>query len=91
VMAHSGRLVFVHAGVRPGVAIEDQKEQDLLYIRSAFFESAHLLDYWVVHGHTPVVRPLVEGRRVNIDTGAYLGGPLTAVRLSRKGGVFLTS
>ncbi|TIO37564.1 MAG: serine/threonine protein phosphatase, partial [Mesorhizobium sp.] len=50
VMICSERFLFVHAGIRPGIALEAQDEADLLNIRSEFLAAAHRLDRWVVHG-----------------------------------------
>jgi serine/threonine protein phosphatase 1 len=73
--------VFVHAGIRWGIAIEKQSEQDLLWIRKGFLEVDERSDYVVVHGHTPAERPFLGNGRIGIDTGAYATGVLTAVRL----------
>ncbi|WP_269929799.1 metallophosphoesterase [Aminobacter sp. HY435] len=91
IMAFSRRFAFVHAGIRPGVPLLEQDDLDLLYIREPFFEGAGRLDRWVVHGHTPVESPLMQGRRLAIDTGAYKTGRLSAVRIAGKGGKFLQS
>jgi len=91
VIAYSRQIAFVHAGIRPGVPIEKQDENDLLYIRGDFFDGTDQLDRWVIHGHTPVKDPSLQGRRLNIDTGAYMSGRLTAVRLGTKGARFLFS
>lgn len=74
-----GAVLFVHAGVRPGVALEDQTETDLTWIRAPFHDHTGAYPWLVVHGHTPVEAPAHYGNRVNIDTGAAYGGPLTAV------------
>jgi len=78
-----GDYVFVHAGVRPGVALEQQTEQDLLWIREEFLQDRRQLGAVIVHGHTPAQRPYKDSRRVGIDTGAYLSGRLTAARFER--------
>lgn len=72
---------FCHAGVRPGVPLNRQKRSDLLEIREPFL-SAHV-DYGkvVVHGHTIIDRPDIRENRINIDTGACIHGPLTAMEL----------
>jgi len=85
------RFVFVHAGIRPGIALEAQDEADLLNIRADFFEQAHRLDHWVVHGHTIVEAPRLDGRRIGIDTGAFRSGRLTALRLVGKYGRLLST
>ncbi|MER8478825.1 metallophosphoesterase family protein [Mesorhizobium sp. M0220] len=81
VMVYSAKFVFVHAGIRPGIELAAQDEDDLLNIRSEFFEAAHLLERYVVHGHTPVDIPKLEGRRLGIDTGAFQTGQLAALRI----------
>lgn len=91
IMAFSERFIFVHAGIRPGVPLLEQADDDLLYIRDEFFEGAGRLDRWVVHGHTPVENLRMQGRRIDIDTGAYRTGRLSAVRILGKSGKFLQS
>lgn len=74
-----GTALFVHAGIRPGVPLEDQTETDLLWIRAPFHDHSAPHPWLVVHGHTAIERPTHYGNRVNIDTRAAYGGPLTAV------------
>ncbi len=76
-----GDYVFVHAGLRPGVPIERQSEQDLLWIRSDFLEETRPFPKVVVHGHTPEPEPFLGENRLGLDTGAYATGVLTAARL----------
>ena len=90
-MVCSDQFVFVHAGIRPGIALEAQDEGDLLNIREEFFQAAHRLDRWVVHGHTIVDVPTLDGRRIDIDTGAFQSGRLTALRIVGKYGRLLSS
>jgi serine/threonine protein phosphatase 1 len=74
-----GTHLFVHAGIRPGVALELQAEQDLLWIRHEFLDHDGLLPRRVVHGHTIIGDlPVVTANRVSIDTGAFQSGILTA-------------
>ncbi len=73
--------LFVHAGIRPGRAIEDQDPQDLVWIREPFLHSSADLGCVVVHGHTPAMHPEVRGNRINVDTGAVFSGCLTCVVL----------
>lgn len=89
ILIDAGRFLFVHAGIRPGIELDRQTDDDLIYIRSAFHDRAHLLDRVVVHGHTRVDEPKLEGRRLDIDTGAYETGRLTAVRIRDGKGKFL--
>jgi serine/threonine protein phosphatase 1 len=71
-------LLFVHAGIRPGVPITLQDPTDLLWIREEFLEDPRDHGPLVVHGHTPGDRPEHRGNRVNLDSGAGFGRPLTA-------------
>jgi serine/threonine protein phosphatase 1 len=76
-----GPYLFVHAGVQPGVAIDQQSRHDMLWIREPFLSSQADHGAVVVHGHTPRKEPAVMRNRIAIDTGAVLGGSLTAVML----------
>ncbi|MFT6676237.1 MAG: serine/threonine protein phosphatase 1 [Sulfitobacter sp.] len=71
-------LFFCHAGIRPQVALEAQVEHDLIWIRQEFHDHTQPHPKLIVHGHTPVDQPMHYGNRVNIDTGAGYGKPLTA-------------
>lgn len=79
--ARYGDYFFVHAGVRPGVPLDRQTPEDLMWIRNDFLTQPHKLPCVVVHGHTPDEEPFIGPDRINIDTGAYATGVLTAVRL----------
>lgn len=91
VMVETADFLFVHAGIRPGRPLERQADRDLVFIREDFYTAAHLLSRYVVHGHTPVRKAGREGMRVNLDTGAYFSGRLTALRLWRNKGRYLTN
>lgn len=81
-VSHSvGPYLFVHAGIRPGVALAQQTRHDMMWIREPFLSSDADLGAVVVHGHTPKRAPIVMRNRIAIDTGAVLGGALTAVML----------
>ncbi|MBT8454754.1 MAG: serine/threonine protein phosphatase [Alphaproteobacteria bacterium] len=71
-------LLFVHAGIRPGLPLSDQIEEDLMWIRYDFLDDPRDHGPLVVHGHTPVDAPMHCGNRVNLDSGAGFGRPLTA-------------
>ncbi|WP_416356585.1 metallophosphoesterase family protein [Aureimonas phyllosphaerae] len=74
-----GTHLFVHAGIRPGVAIELQTEEDLLWIRQEFLDFEGPLPRRVVHGHTIIGDlPVLTANRISIDTGAFQSGILTA-------------
>lgn len=79
-----GDLCFVHAGIRPGVSLEDQTEDDLCWIRGAFHASTADHGPLIIHGHTPVDEVTHYGNRVNIDTGAGRGKALSAVVIERR-------
>ena len=74
-----GACLFVHAGIRPGLPLEQQDPEDLIWIRKDFLESTEDHGLLVVHGHTPIERVEHHGNRLNIDTGAAFGGPLSAI------------
>jgi len=74
-----GDFLFVHAGIRPDVPIDRQREEDLLWIREDFLAHEQPFERFVVHGHTPVMRPDLRRNRINIDTGAFATGHLTCV------------
>lgn len=77
--------VFVHAGLRPGVALDRQRDRDLLWIRGEFLDADHDFGAVVVHGHTPEDEPFLSARRVGIDTACFASGRLTAVRVGDDG------
>ncbi len=76
-----GGYLFAHAGIRPGVALGAQTEQDLLTIRNSFLYSEQDFGVVVVHGHTPRMAPEIRHNRIGIDTGAVFGGRLTCAVL----------
>lgn len=75
----AGDYLFVHAGIRPGDAVEEQRISDLRWIRREFtdFEGDHGM--MVIHGHTITEEIDAHDNRVGIDTGAYATGKLTAI------------
>ncbi|MEQ6249600.1 metallophosphoesterase family protein [Sulfitobacter sp. HNIBRBA3233] len=74
-------LFFAHAGIRPGIMLDHQAEQDLLWIRKEFHQDDSDHGKLVVHGHTPVDTATHYGNRINIDAGAGYGNPLAAVAI----------
>jgi serine/threonine protein phosphatase 1 len=91
VMVARGGYLFVHAGVRPGVPLDAQNPDDLIWIRGAFLNSDASFGKMVVHGHTPVATPEMRPNRIGIDTGACFSGRLTALRLEGCSKSFLQS
>jgi len=77
-----GNYLFVHAGIKPGVELENQKLEDFIWIRKEFTESDADHDHMVVHGHTIYDRPEIRHNRIGIDTGAYYTNTLTCLVLS---------
>lgn len=76
-----GGYAFVHAGVRPRMALEQQLPSDLLFIRDDFMGRPHGLPYRLVFGHTILPDVLVADDRIGLDTGAFQSGILSAVAL----------
>jgi serine/threonine protein phosphatase 1 len=86
-----GRYFLCHAGVRPGVPLERQSEDDLLWIRKPFLTSQADFGKIVVHGHTPTEKPEVRPNRINVDTGAYMTNKLSCVVLGKEPPRFLST
>lgn len=76
-----GGYFFAHAGVRPGVALDRQDPQDLLWIRRDFLSSGYDHGKVVVHGHSGAPEPQVWPNRIGIDTHAWISNRLTALVL----------
>ncbi|WP_165769351.1 metallophosphoesterase [Arboricoccus pini] len=86
-----GDYFFCHAGVRPGVALDLQGQNDLIWIRRGFLEHEGDLGAVVVHGHTIVERPVVKANRIGIDTGAFRSDRLTGLVLEGAAQRFLVT
>lgn len=71
-----GPLLFVHAGIRPGVALEAQNSEDLIWIREPFLSHMRPHPWLVVHGHTALEHPQHFGNRIDLDGGAGYGRPV---------------
>lgn len=76
-----GDYAFVHAGIRPGLPLDRQCREDLLWIREPFLSSPRRHEKVIVHGHTVVERLEIRHNRIAVDTGAYATGVLTALVL----------
>jgi serine/threonine protein phosphatase 1 len=79
-----GDVLFVHAGLRPGVPLEKQTEHDLLWIREEFIYVPQQAADLIVFGHTPSRRPIVQADKIGIDTGAVYGNKLTCLKLPER-------
>ena len=77
----AGGYAFVHAGVRPNVAIADQRQKDMRWIREPFLDHEEPFEAFIVHGHTILEDIDERPNRIGIDTGAYVTGKLTALGL----------
>ncbi|HVY19355.1 MAG TPA: metallophosphoesterase [Bauldia sp.] len=88
-----GDYFFTHAGVRPGVPLDAQTDEDLMWIREEFLLDTRDFGVVVVHGHTvtPSMTPEIHANRIAIDTGAVFGGPLTCVVLEGTGVRFIAA
>jgi serine/threonine protein phosphatase 1 len=76
-----GDYFFAHAGVKPGVPLDQQREQDLLWIRGEFLSSNAEFGRIVVHGHSISPVPDVRRNRIGIDTGAFMSDRLTCLAI----------
>lgn len=88
----TGDYLFVHAGIRPGVALSDQDTADLRWIRSGFLDDDQT-DHgmMVVHGHSVVEEPEIRSNRIGIDTGCYRSGCLSALVIEGQNRRFLST
>jgi serine/threonine protein phosphatase 1 len=76
-----GDYCFVHAGIKPGIELAQQRDSDLFWIREEFLNSKKPHEKIIVHGHTIVSEPENWPNRIAIDTGAYLSGKLSCLVL----------
>jgi serine/threonine protein phosphatase 1 len=81
--------LFVHGGLRPGVPVAEQGEEDLLWIRGEFIAAMDDFGRKVIFGHTPFRQPLVLPNKIGIDTGAAYGNTLTCLKLPREEFIFV--
>lgn len=86
-----GDYLFVHAGVRPGIAIEEQSTSDLCWIRDEFLRHRDSFGKMVVHGHSITHEVDLKPNRIGIDTGAFASGRLTAIGLDGEERWFLST
>ncbi|MFM9851899.1 MAG: metallophosphoesterase family protein [Sphingomonadaceae bacterium] len=87
----AGDYLFVHAGIRPGIAIEDQRAGDLRWIRGEFTEFDGDHGMMVVHGHSITELIDVRTNRIGIDTGAFMSDALTAIGIENTDRWFLST
>lgn len=90
-MHRAGGYAFVHAGVRPGVPLAAQAPQDLMWIRDDFLKNRGDFGAIVVHGHTPVAEVEFRRNRIGVDTGAYMTGRLSCLRIDGAGPAILAA
>ena len=82
---------FAHAGIRPGIALADQREEDLLWGTENFIGDARDHGKVIVHGHWYTPEPDVRHNRIGIDTGAFASGRLTCLVLCGASRKFLST
>ena len=75
----------MHAGLKPGLPLDEQNDEDLMWIREPFLTSGPALPLTVIHGHTPVVDPQFGTNRIGIDTACFATGRLTVLKVSAEG------
>ncbi len=90
-MHQAGDYVFVHAGIKPGVPLDQQDPEDLMWIRGEFLGSRQDHGKVVVHGHMPVSEPDIQTHRIGIDTGAFATNVLTCIVLEGETQRFLST
>lgn len=91
ILATWRNYLFVHAGIRPGIALDGQADRDLIEIRAEFTESTADHGSIVVHGHTPTVEPECRPNRIGVDIAAYATGRLAAAKLTTGAPEFLVA
>lgn len=86
-----GDYLFVHAGIRPGIAPEQQSPSDLRWIREDFLRHRDSFGKLVIHGHSITDDVDLRSNRIGIDTGAFATGRLTAIGLEKDERWFLST
>ena len=86
-----GNCYFVHAGVDPSRSFDEQTDDDRLWIRDRFLDDTRKLEKVVVHGHTPESGAIWDGRRIGVDTGAYITNKLTAAKIEGRSVDFVST
>ena len=84
-----GDFFFCHAGIRPGIDLDKQDPEDLVWIRQQFLDEPRLYSKVIIHGHTPVTDVEIRPNRINLDTGAVFSGRLSALAIDAENKVFL--
>jgi serine/threonine protein phosphatase 1 len=78
-----GNYLFVHAGIRPGLPLDSQTDEDMMWIREPFLSEGPKLPVTVIHGHTIVAEPAFRSGRIGIDTACYSTGVLTVLKVTQ--------
>ncbi|HMF66687.1 MAG TPA: serine/threonine protein phosphatase, partial [Phyllobacterium sp.] len=84
-----GDFFFCHAGIRPGIDLDKQDSEDLVWIRQQFLDEPRLYSKVIIHGHTPVTDVEIRPNRINLDTGAVFSGRLSAIAIDAGNKFFL--
>jgi serine/threonine protein phosphatase 1 len=83
VAAETESYFLSHAGVRPGVSLDTQSDADLLWFKDGMQAQFDEFPKTIVHGHDALIESVIRRRRINVDTGAFITGRLSSVRLLR--------
>lgn len=86
----TGDQFFVHAGIRPGVPLDSQDPETMMWIRQEFHSDRRDHGKLIVHGHTPIEQPAHYGNRINLDAGAGFGRPLCVAEIEGRKAWLLT-
>ena len=78
-----GNYLFVHAGIRPGLALDLQTDEDMMWIREPFLSEGPGMPITVIHGHSTVLAPTFRNGRIGIDTACYSTGVLTVLKVTQ--------
>ncbi len=80
-------FIYVHAGVKHGISLKEQRDHDLLWIREDFYERSSSLGKTVIFGHTPTIYiagryyPVKLKNKIALDTACVYGGKLSALEI----------
>jgi serine/threonine protein phosphatase 1 len=78
----AGQFLCVHAGINPLHGLDEQNDEDLLWIRDEFIRNRHRLPYTVLFGHTPQREVFLDlPYKIGLDTGLVYSNKLSCLEL----------
>lgn len=86
-----GNITAVHGALDPAEPFDGQQDRICLWGHPNFPDKPRKDGQWVVHGHSIVDEPRVQGRVISIDTGAFATNQLTAAEISDGGVQFIST